>query len=370
MSHEKQLELIYNTINDIVFMLDVDNQTKFKFVSVNKAFERITGVPAREVVNKQVEQIIPAASLDLVLSKYQEAIRTKSTITWEEVSVYPQGEKKGLVTVTPVFNDSGKCIRLIGSVHDITSQKVHEEEMRFANEEKEKLILDLINRNKNLEHFTYIISHNLRAPVANLIGLSAILGDEVLYNNEQKEIVKGIETSVTQLDTVIKDLNYILQKREQSTEQREFINFKQLINDICSGISYMIQQEKVKIDINCGDFDGIYSIRSYLHSIFYNLIVNSIKYKSVDRCPVIRIHCTTKDDKAELTFTDNGKGLDMTKNGPNLFGLYKRFDPTVNGKGFGLYIVKTQVEALGGTIAANSQPNQGMQIIVTLPTGN
>ena len=71
-------------------------------------------------------------------------------------------------------------------------------------------------------------------------------------------------------------------------------------------------------------------------------------------------------NKVELRFKDNGKGIDLEKNGSQLFGLYKRFDTSAEGKGMGLFMVKTQVEALGGIIKVNSKPGEGTEFIIQL----
>jgi signal transduction histidine kinase len=103
------------------------------------------------------------------------------------------------------------------------------------------------------------------------------------------------------------------------------------------------------------------SLKSYVYSIFYNLISNSIKYKKPDICPVIEIKSVRREDKIELLFKDNGRGIDLKKSGQHVFGLYKRFHWDVEGKGVGLFTVKTQVEALGGKISIKSEVNKGTE---------
>ncbi|GAC1311208.1 MAG: PAS domain-containing sensor histidine kinase [Mucilaginibacter sp.] len=362
-----QLELIYNTINDTVFLLQIEDESRFKFISVNESFSRKTGLSYNTIINRYVDEIIPAESLSLVLSKYQEAIKNRSSVTWEEVSVYPTGRKTGLVTVTPVFDDLGKCVRIVGSVHDITDQRLQEEKLKSMNDEREKVIADLIKRNQDLEHFTYIVSHNLRSPVANLMGLSKLIDHENPNPEDKDEIIHAITLSVNKLDTIINDLNWILQIREQNVEKKEMVFFRNLVDDICISIKDVIQKHAVSITLDCHELDGIYSVKSYVYSIFYNLIINSIKYRKSDISPAITIVCKNAGDIAEFVFSDNGKGLDMKKNGPYLFGLYKRFDTSVEGKGLGLYLLKNQIESLKGSIVAKSEPGDGMMFIIKLP---
>jgi signal transduction histidine kinase len=94
------------------------------------------------------------------------------------------------------------------------------------------------------------------------------------------------------------------------------------------------------------------------------MVLNSIKYRRTDVQLIISVKTIQLQDKIEIRFKDNGKGIDLKKNGVNLFGLYKRFDTTVEGKGMGLFMVKTQVETLGGTIRIESEPNKGTEFIL------
>ena len=105
-----------------------------------------------------------------------------------------------------------------------------------------------------------------------------------------------------------------------------------------------------------------------MYSIFYNLISNSIKYRHLDRNPVITISGYRSEKKITLLFEDNCKGIDLERYQNQLFGLYKRFDTTVEGKGMGLFMVKTQVETLGGKISVSSVPNEGTRFKIELNT--
>lgn len=137
---ENQLELIYNTISDILFMLDVTPKG-FRFAFVNDSFLKVTGLKSEQIIGQYVQDVIPQPSLDMVLANYEKAIAEKRSIQWEEETVYPTGTKTGIVTVTPVCDDSEKCIQLVGSVHDITERKKAEIELEES-ENRLKTILD------------------------------------------------------------------------------------------------------------------------------------------------------------------------------------------------------------------------------------
>lgn len=236
------------------------------------------------------------------------------------------------------------------------------EELLFQNEQKEKMTTDLIQRNKDLEQFAYIISHNLRAPVANIIGLSYRLQQTGLPDELRSQIGAGLSTSVTKLDEVIRDLNDILKIRQKVDESKQLIKLEKFVTEIQLSIEKMVENEKAVILWNFTEAEEIVTIKSYLHSIFYNLISNSLKYRQLTEPPVIKITSRKENGKIILLFEDNGIGIDLSTAGEHVFGLYKRFHTDrAEGKGMGLYMVKTQVESMGGKISISSAVNQGTE---------
>jgi PAS domain S-box-containing protein len=133
-----RLALIYDNVRDIIFHLAVEPDGQFRFVSVNAAFLKVTGLSREAVVGRTLSEVIPEPSLAMVLEKYRLAVEGKTTVLWEETSDYPTGRLTGEVGVTPVFDNAGKCTHLVGSVHDITERKrneaaLRESEDRFRN---------------------------------------------------------------------------------------------------------------------------------------------------------------------------------------------------------------------------------------------
>lgn len=131
MVKESKLRLIYENVTDVLFFLSVESNDTFRFSSINYRFTEATGLTEKQVVGKLVQEVIPEPSLTLVLAKYQEAIRNKQSIRWEETTTYPSGNKIGEVSVTPVF-DNDVCTSLVGMVHDITDLRKNEAKLRLA----------------------------------------------------------------------------------------------------------------------------------------------------------------------------------------------------------------------------------------------
>ena len=239
-------------------------------------------------------------------------------------------------------------------------------ELKTATLERERITNDLTQHNRDLEQFTYIISHNLRAPVANILGLTNILKEhgQGMDEETQQQVIDRIFTSTKNIDTTIKDLNQILQTRKPVGSKKERVDFEAMVDAAKTSLRNIIALEKVKINCDFTSVDSMFTTRSYLYSIFYNLTSNSIKYRKADIPPLISITSQKIDNRIELRFKDNGKGIDLDKNAEDVFGLYKRFDTSVEGKGMGLFMVKTQVAALGGSINIESELGKGTEFIL------
>ena len=131
MTSEGQLSLIYNTVSDIIFMLDVEDNEQYKLISVNHTLATATGIKEDEILNKYLQNFIPPANLASVLSKCRETIEQLSATAWEETMSFPAGTKTCIVTLTPVSDANGRCIKLIGSLHDVTTQKSEQQQLKL-----------------------------------------------------------------------------------------------------------------------------------------------------------------------------------------------------------------------------------------------
>jgi signal transduction histidine kinase len=233
-------------------------------------------------------------------------------------------------------------------------------------EGEEEVVANLLRRNRDLEQFANIVAHNIRGPLANIMGLNRLLS---LQLSEEDKItsLRGINTSAEKLDNVIRDLNDVLQIRKADAGARDLVYLEKVVQDVEFSISGMIAEKKVVITYDFTEAPAVNSVRSYIQSIFFNLITNSIKYARPDEAPLVMIQSYVEANNTVIRFADNGIGIDLQKHGQNVFGLYKRFTDKAEGKGLGLYMVKSQVEALGGIIHIESQPGRGTEFIIRLP---
>lgn len=222
-------------------------------------------------------------------------------------------------------------------------------DLRHANTE-------LIEHNNRLKQFSYIVSHNLRAPVARLLGLASLL---LKSKEDQAKILGLISTSVHDLDQIIKDINLILEIDNLNTQTLAPISIAEYMNRVLDSIRPELEGVGGNVEVNLNSVSAVPFLGPYMESILYNLLSNALKYRDPARKLVIKISATESKDQVSLSISDNGLGIDLNRFEQDLFKLYKRFHTHVEGKGLGLYLVKTQLQALGGRLEVNSQVGEG-----------
>jgi signal transduction histidine kinase len=226
---------------------------------------------------------------------------------------------------------------------------------------------ELAKHNTELRQFSYTVSHNLRGPVASLLGLLSLIEFDTLDENNKK-IITFLKTSIYQLDIIIHDLSKIIDIRNDIFKIRQKIDLIKEIEDIKKILSKEIESHHIKFSYDINTEEALYSVRPMIHSILFNLISNSIKYRSMDRTTEIQIKARHTANYFVLSIKDNGLGIDLNRYKENLFKLYKRFHFHTEGKGLGLYLVKLQSESLGGRVEVNSELNKSTTFTIYLPT--
>jgi len=236
-------------------------------------------------------------------------------------------------------------------------------EIRLRNETLEEEVRDrtkdLVEYNQQLEQFAFISAHNLRAPVARILGLGNILGYARKNPEEEGMILSKLIYTTQELDTVVRDLNTILELRKNNTSLITEVSFEEELRLIKVNLEKEILETDTEIWNDFSRVNSIRTIKPYLDSILVNLISNAIKYRYPGRYPVIQIKSEVIENYICLTVRDNGLGINLSLYKEKLFTLYSRFHNHVEGKGMGLYLVKTQVVALGGKIEVESEIDSG-----------
>lgn len=225
---------------------------------------------------------------------------------------------------------------------------------------------ELVEYTQQLEQFAFIVAHNLRSPVARILGLGHVLELSKNSPEDERMIISKMILTTEELDRVVRDINMILEVRKNNTLPISEINLSEEVAMIKSNLETEIQDTQAEIIEDFSDISTLQTVKPYIDSILINLISNAIKYRDTKRNPCIKIKTEIQAEYVCLSVSDNGLGIDMEANKKNIFNLYKRFHTHVEGKGMGLYLVKTQVIALGGKIEVESEVNKGSTFKVFL----
>jgi signal transduction histidine kinase len=244
-------------------------------------------------------------------------------------------------------------LRMVGVCFDIT-------EAKKAENEKAKLISNLINYNKDLEEFAFVVSHRLRSHTSKIQTAISVLNNastEDLRKNVIDEIVKASK----EMDETLRDLTRILSLKEEK-KVFETVNLWELLNELQNSCEKEKQLENIQVHFDIHPETTVLGVRDYIKDIFMELCNNALKFKRNDTPLRIFVSSVVGKKQVEVIFKDNGMGIDLGKHAKKLFGLYRKFNANVEGKGIGLYMVKKQMELMGGKVSIQSAPQQGTQI--------
>lgn len=326
---------------------------------VNKSFETLSGFTLPEIAGKDPSDFLygPETQVETI-EHIRRMLELRVPFTAEFINYKKSGEAFWVaLVITPILDERGELTKFINIYTDINDRKKAEVNLLQLSD-------SLFQQNRDLQQFTYIVSHNLRAPVANVVGLTKML-QKLDVSSPQYEVgLKNLEKSAMRLDTVIKDLNKILAVKKVGQEgtfqnDSELVDLTELVSEVVQSLQEMLTTAKAKVEL-CFSSDVCLSTkRAYIYSIIHNLLTNAIKYRSDVRDLLISVSIVEDKGNVVITVNDNGSGMDMDKVKPHLFKLYKRFHHHIEGKGLGLYLVKSQVEALDGTIEVESELGKG-----------
>ena len=227
----------------------------------------------------------------------------------------------------------------------------------------EKISYELQVTNNELEQFAYLTSHNLRAPVTNLRSLIKLFDKENLHE-KNKLFFDKIEFSVNNFNEMLSDLNVILSARKEEVASYKTLNFGEELQHVMNSISQTAADDDLNVLHDFSKSPQVYCQQDVLRSVLLNLVTNAIKYKKMGNKPELFLQSDLSGDYIILKATDKGIGINLNKYGNRLFNPYQRLHPHIEGKGLGLYLIKTQVEKMGGKINVESVEKKGTTFTV------
>jgi PAS domain S-box-containing protein len=246
--------------------------------------------------------------------------------------------------------DDGQVSEILCVGFDITEQ--------LDSLERTRHLLDVSSRqNARLKSFSQIVSHNLRSHSANFAGLLSLLdGASEAERAEYTDMLRG---SAEQLEETIRNLNEIVTVHENPDQPLERRFLREEVVKTLRILNGLLVRYRVRVQVTLPETVSVRVVPAYLDSILLNLISNAVKYRSPDREAVVEISGGSENGYTLLAVKDNGLGIDLERHGKKLFGLYKVFHRNEDARGFGLYLTKSQVEAMGGRIEAESAVGTG-----------
>ena len=263
-----------------------------------------------------------------------------------------------LSTIVPFFDLNGKLEQYVNISTDITDQKLSEKE-------KQKTVEIISEQRNRLLDFSYILSHNVRSHASNILGISDLLKN-INSPVEQIELLKLLDTSAHNLDETLWHLNDLLKIQSNFHHKKQTVVIREIVEKIIGIMKHQI--EELDADISLDIENNLYTQTDpvYLQNILQNLINNALRFRHPQRSPQIDIVAHRLNGKVQVLVRDNGLGIDLHKYGNKIFGMYRTFHENIGAKGVGLFITKNQVEALGGSIAVESEVNKGSTFRIKL----
>lgn len=357
--NQRNLQSLINNTSDLMWSID----TKFRLITSNTPFstliKSISGITLTTGSNVLAKEF----GKDMVQrykKHYERAFSGESfkvveqnnfpELSWAEISFYPIYKEKEVIGTA--------CF-----ARDITERIQNEELLKKNADEKEILIQELSQNNRDLKQFAYITSHNLRGPIANLLGLTSLLDKYKVKSPTLNQILGGVKKAALRFDETIKDLTSILTIKDNVSIPQEPLLFKDSFEKAMSQCESLFEEYQAQIFTDFRVTEILFN-KSYLESIFLNLITNSLKYRDYNRPPKINISTYTQGEHVVMEYTDNGIGIDLELNKDKIFKLYQRFNSSREGKGLGLFLVKSQLEALDATIRIESELDKGVHFTI------
>ncbi len=344
--NETLFSQLFQNIPMAVVMLDEGGKVE----QINKGFEAMFGYDVSELKGKNLNDTIVPDELRNEGVDLNNLITSNQVVRLETIRRHKNGEVLSVILYGMPVVLGKQTIGIYGVYVDITERKKVEEELKV--------------RNTELDNFVYKVSHDLRAPLSSILGLVNLAKLPGNTDNPM-DYIDIIGDKVEHLDHFIGDV-LSHSKNLKMEVSISNVNFVQIIDRTFSELSYLEGAKEIirNIKIEGTDF---FNDPWRISEILRNLISNSIKYRRYDsKTSEITIKIITDNLRTEISFADNGIGIDETSLN-KIFEMFYRATEQSDGSGIGLYIVKNAVDKLGGQISVFSKLGEGTRFTIILP---
>lgn len=370
---EHRYQLISTVASDYMFTTRVDASGKLVLNWAAGAFEAITGYTPEEYAamggwratvhpddrDSDDRDMARLRANQTVITEIRTITKTGATI-WVRVYAHP------------IMGEDGKSlVGIYGAVQDITERKLAEAEIRQLNQDLERRVAErtaqLQAANKELESFSYSVSHDLRAPLRAISGFAEIIArrHRASLNPEGQHYVDNIVQASGQMARLIDDL-LTYSRLGRTGVRSEAVPLAAVISDIAGAMQGYLDPLHGSITIA----DGLPAVKgdpTLLRQIFTNLLENAVAYRKPETPPAVAVTCTRSGDRVVVAVRDNGIGIPV-EHQEKIFNIFQRLhtDEEYPGTGIGLATVKKTVNLLGGRVWVASTVGEGSTFFVEL----
>ena len=306
-----------------------------------------------------------------VLTSFEESLY-KEASRFETVYERRDGSDVPVEVSSSLLNHNGEPVYLV-IAHDITDRitagKELSEHMQMLKEAKgsqSRSLEELKRINRDLDDFTQIVSHDLKAPLRSIIGYGTLLNEDYAdsLSDEARGYVGGMMDSSKRMSRLIDDLLTLSRVGREHAEYEQ-VDVGQVTEEIKLDIRAELNERGAEVKV--GEMPVVYSQRVWVKQLFLNLMSNGLKFNRSEK-PLVEVEYTERDDAHYFEVRDNGIGIAEEDIG-ELFTIFHRLhsDKEFPGTGTGLLICKRIVESLGGSIGVHSKPGEGSTFYFTLP---
>ncbi len=342
-----------DSITDVFFALD----NELRCTYWNKASERLTGIPEQTAIGKSLYDLFSdAPKTGKEEQVYLEVLRVKQPQTF--VADYLLGEKKFIFEVTVYPSRGGVAVVAM----DITGRKQ-------AETERERLIVELENRNAELERFTYTVSHDLKSPLVTITGFLGYLEKDALAGNVDK-----VQVEIQRIAQAAEKMRLLLQELLELSRIGRLMNPPEdispgrLVQEALKLLEGRLHERNIEIKVQ-DDLPMLFGDSQRLLEVIQNLLDNAVKFMGEQPQPVIEIGTAGEENGMPILYVrDNGIGI-ASKYHERIFGLFNKLNPIAEGTGIGLAIVKRIVEVHGGRVWVESEEGKGATFFFTFGKG-
>ena len=361
-------ESIVETVREPLVVLDTD----LKVISVNHSFYQTFKVTPEDTEGKLIYDLGNRQWNISKLRVFLEEIipRNNQFQNFEVDHEFPDiGRKVMMLNARQIYSKGIGAQMILLAIEDITERKKAEEETEKLSEDLRHRAIELEAAYKELEAFSYSVSHDLRTPLLGINGLSHLLSERYSNHLDKKGqlFVSIIQSSTQKMLQLIDDLLTFSHSGHQQMEPSD-IDMGELGKAVYEELKSLIPDRPLLLDIQTlrparGD-------PSMIRQVFLNLLSNAIKFTRPKGTGVIEIGCRVKENQNIYCVKDNGVGFDMRYAG-ELFGVFQRRHTVdeFEGTGVGLAIVERIIQRHGGQVWAEGEVNKGATFYFALPRG-